>query len=77
MHLKEMGLLFQVNAISTQNFYGKQVKKSVEKIINLGIVDFIGSDLHSQIYLDTFSESLKSKIYSKIITNNQIKNDYL
>ncbi len=75
--LKEMGLLFQINAISTQNFYGKKVKKAVEKIIDLGIVDFIGSDIHSQAYLDTFSKSLKSKIYSKIIINNQIKNDYL
>lgn len=77
MYLKEMGLLFQINAISTQKFYGKKVNKAVEKIIDLGIVDFIGSDIHSQAYLDTFSKSLKSKIYSKIILNNQIKNDYL
>jgi len=75
--LKEMGLLFQINIISTQNFYGKKVKKSVEKIIDLGLVDFIGSDTHSQKYLDTFSASLKSKIYSQIMQKNSIRNDYL
>ena len=75
--LKEMGLYFQINIISTQDFYGKKVRKSVEKIIDLGMVDFIGSDIHSQKYIDTFSKSLKSKIYSKIIKKNSIKNDFL
>lgn len=75
--LKDMGLNFQINLISTQNFYGKKAKKAVEKIIDLGIVDFIGSDVHSQKYMDTFSESLNNKIYSKIIEKNIIKNDYL
>ena len=75
--LKEMGLHFQINLISTQNFYGKGVKKAVEKIIDLGLVDFIGSDIHSQRYLDTFSAALQNKIYTKIMQQNSIKNDYL
>jgi tyrosine-protein phosphatase YwqE len=77
LNLKEMGLLFQINAISTQGFYGKAVQKAVQRVINLGIVDFIGSDIHSMRYLEAFQKSLKSKIYTQIITNNQIKNDYL
>jgi len=75
--LKEMGLFFQINMISTQDFYGKKVRKAVEKIIDLGMVDFVGSDVHSQKYMDTFSKSLKSKIYSKIMKKNSIKNDFL
>ncbi len=75
--LKDMGLLFQINAVSTQGFYGKSIQKAVEKIIKLGMVDFIGSDIHNQKYLDTFEKALKSKIYTTINTNNQIKNDYL
>jgi len=76
-NLKEMGLYFQINSISTQGFYGKRVKKAVEKIINLGIVDFIGSDIHGQNYFDTFSKSIQSKIFKNIFKNNNIKNDYL
>lgn len=75
--LKDIGLLFQINAISTQGFYGKRVKKAVELIIKLGIVDFIGSDAHNQKYIDTLSKSLKSKIYNKIIETNDIKNNIL
>jgi tyrosine-protein phosphatase YwqE len=75
--LKEMGLLFQINAISTQNFYGKKVKQAVEKIIALDMVDFIGSDIHAQAYVDSFSKFTKSKLYAKIFEKNQIRNDYL
>jgi len=76
-NLKDMGLYFQINAISTEGFYGKNVKKSVEQIIDLGLVDFIGSDIHAQNYFNTFSKSLKGKIYKKIFQKNDIKNDYL
>ncbi len=75
--LKEIGLDFQINAISTQNFYGKNVKKSVEKIIDNGMVDFIGSDIHSHKYADAYSAFLSSKIAQTIGTKNQIKNDML
>ena len=75
--LKDMGLFFQINMISTQNFYGKKAKKAVEKIINLGMVDFIGSDIHSQKYMDTFKKSLSSSTYLKIMTKNRIRNNSL
>ena len=75
--LKEMGLAFQINAISTQGFYGPRVKKAVEKIIDLGLVDFIGSDIHSQKYFESFARALQSKSYTKLFKKNSIKNDYL
>ncbi|MEA1914780.1 MAG: CpsB/CapC family capsule biosynthesis tyrosine phosphatase [Campylobacterota bacterium] len=75
--LKDMGLMFQINAISTQGFYGKNVQKSVENIIDLGLVDFIGSDIHAMKYADSFATALRHKIYLKIMQNNPIKNDYL
>lgn len=75
--LKEMGLYFQINSISMEGFYGKSVKKNVQKIINLGYVDFIGSDIHNNKYLDVYQSSLKNKIYNIILDNNVIKNDTL
>ena len=77
LHLKEMGLLFQINAVSMQNFYGKKVKNAVEQIIKMGLVDFIGSDIHSQKYVDAYIQCIQSKAYAKIFENNSIKNDYL
>ncbi|SFV75489.1 Capsular polysaccharide synthesis enzyme Cap8C; Manganese-dependent protein-tyrosine phosphatase [hydrothermal vent metagenome] len=75
--LKDLGLLFQINAISTQGFYGKKVEKNINKIIDLGLVDFIGSDIHNQQYMDIFIKTLQSKNYLKILKKNNIQNDYL
>lgn len=75
--LKEIGLLFQINSISTQGFYGKEAKESVELIIKNGMVDFIGSDVHNLKYIDAFSKSLNQKIYTKIMKSNFIMNNSL
>jgi len=75
--LKEMGLSFQINAISTQNFYGKSVKRSVDKIIDNGMVDFVGSDIHSHKYADAYNSFCLGDVCLKIANKNQIKNDYL
>jgi tyrosine-protein phosphatase YwqE len=75
--VKDMGLLFQINAISMTGFYGKSVKKSVDMLIEMGIVDFVGSDIHSKKYLEAFSRSLDSKSYEKLMQNNPVKNDLL
>jgi len=77
MRVKDMGLLFQINAISLGGFYGKNVKKSVEMLVNAGLVDFIGSDIHSQKYVDAFSAVLKSSIYRRVFDINKIKNNTL
>ena len=77
LNLKDIGMSFQINSISTQGFYGKKVQKSVQTIIDLGLVDFIGSDIHSEKYLDSFVKSLQNKTYSKVMSKNNIKNDSL
>jgi len=75
--LKDLGLLFQINLVSLSGFYGKKAKKSVEEIINAGLVDFVGSDIHSEKYVEAFNKTLKNKCYSKIFEKNYIKNDFL
>ncbi len=75
--LKDLGLLFQINLVSLHGFYGKKAKKSVEEIIDAGLVDFIGSDIHSEKYVEAFDKTLKNKAYSKIFEKNYIKNDFL
>lgn len=75
--LKDMGLFFQINAISYGGFYGKSVKKAVEIILKEGLVDFVGSDIHSQKYLDSYSQIIGDKNFQKFLSLNHIKNDYL
>ena len=44
--LSEMGVLFQINSGSAAGMFGSRVRAFAEKMINLGYVDFIGSDAH-------------------------------
>jgi len=75
--VKDMGLLFQINAISLGGFYGKSVKRSAELLVEANMVDFIGSDIHSQKYLEAFSKVLQSSAYKRCFELNSIKNDTL
>ena len=75
--LKEMGLLFQININSTNDFYGKNAKKAVEYIIDQGMVDFVGSDTHRPNYIESLKQSIGSKAFRKIEEKNQIRNIYL
>ena len=45
--LKEIGVLIQVNAGSITGFFGKQSKVVAEKLLKKELVDFIGTDAHS------------------------------
>ena len=45
--LREMGILIQVNAASVTGGFGKPTKALVEKLLKKQLVDFIGTDAHS------------------------------
>jgi protein-tyrosine phosphatase len=45
--LKSMGILIQVNAGSITGFFGKESKITAEKLLKRELVDFIGTDAHS------------------------------
>ncbi|MDT7833435.1 CpsB/CapC family capsule biosynthesis tyrosine phosphatase [Flavobacteriaceae bacterium S356] len=44
--LKKAGCLFQLNILSLTDHYGKGVRKISEKLLNLGMYDFVGTDTH-------------------------------
>lgn len=45
-HLKDLGFLLQVNLLSLAGYYGKSVAKAARHIIDRGMADFVGTDLH-------------------------------
>ncbi len=45
--LRDMGILIQVNAASVTGGFGKPTKVLVEKLLKKKLVDFIGTDAHS------------------------------
>lgn len=63
--IKDMGLLFQINVNSLNNFYGKNSKKAVEYIIENSLVDFVGSDTHRPNYIEALEKVFYWKISNK------------
>lgn len=63
-HLKNMGALFQINAGSLLGFWGKEVRRVTEKLIERGIADIIASDAHNPdafAHLDEAVRLLKNR----------------
>ena len=72
--LKNAGCLFQLNLLSTVAYYGKSVAKAADYLIENNLFDFVGSDVHHQNHISSFSKKVVIKNDSflpKLIENNQ------
>jgi len=75
--LKDMGLYFQINLNSLNNFYGKKPLKAAEYLVDNRLVDFVGSDIHSKRYFDSLKKFTQSSKFKEVFEKNQIKNDFI
>lgn len=63
--LHDTGLLFQINLLSLAGAYGKQEKQTAEWLLEKGLVDFIGTDLHRYGHADSIDAYLRSRDFSR------------
>jgi tyrosine-protein phosphatase YwqE len=75
--LKDRGVFFQLNIVSLAGFYPDPVKKFAEKLIDKGMVDFIGSDMHNMNYMVALEKSLHEKALSKLVSSGKLLNGNL
>jgi protein-tyrosine phosphatase len=72
--LKRAGCLFQLNLLAVVGYYGEGVFKIAEQLLQKGMYDFVGSDVHHQNHIASFSQKVKLKEITplkEIIANNQ------
>jgi len=72
--LKDRGVFFQVNLVSLAGYYPEPVKKMAEKLIERGMIDFAGSDMHNTNYLSALENSLKEKAFVKLTESGKLMN---
>lgn len=72
--LKDLGLKFQLNLNSLNQFYGKKPYLAAKYLVDNSLVDFVGSDIHSMKYLDSLKEFLQKDEIEEVFKKNQIKN---
>ncbi|MFM9825237.1 tyrosine-protein phosphatase [Flavobacterium sp.] len=71
--LKKAGCLFQLNLLSLVGYYGIGITKIAEKLLEKGLYDFVGSDIHNYNHIEAFSEKVKVKelaTLKEVISNN-------
>lgn len=72
--LKNAGCLFQLNLLSTVGYYGEGVTKTANYLLEKGLIDFVGSDVHHHNHVANFSRKIQIKeieALRKAVENNQ------
>jgi len=64
--MRSWGCRIQMNTISLTGYYGKEVKKSAEALVDAGLVDFISSDMHHPRHAQAFKHALQSPYLKKL-----------
>ena len=77
VELKDRGCLFQVNLLSLSGYYGGQVKKVAEKLFKLGMVEFVGTDMHHNNHLQVLKRFATEKKLYKILQDAPLLNKTL
>lgn len=76
--LKKAGCLFQLNLLSSVGYYGAEVAKIAQKLMDNGMYDFVGSDVHHDNHMKAFGNKIVLKDHTelvKVIENNTIFRD--
>ena len=70
-HLQDSGCELQVNLLSLIGYYGKPIKTVAEKLIDRGLISWVGTDLHHDRHLaaltDLASNTRALKYIDKIV----------
>ena len=59
--LKKAGCLFQMNLLSAVGYYGKKETETAQKLLEQGLIDFVGSDVHHHKHIESFNKKLLIK----------------
>ena len=76
-HMKELGILFQLDINSLGGYYGRQAEKHALVLSELGMIDFLGSDVHRLKQVGFLKKVFASQEYQALRHNNRIMNEIL
>ncbi len=71
--LKSAGCLFQMNMLSSTNYYGSGITAIADYLLKENMYDFAGSDVHHQKHINAFDSGIKLKnveAFETVLTKN-------
>jgi protein-tyrosine phosphatase len=75
--MKDRGVWFQLNIISLTGYYSNEVKKVAEKMIDEGLMDLAGTDMHNLRYMEALQNARTEKYLRKLMDSGKLKNQIL
>ncbi len=76
--LKDLGALLQLNILSLTNYYSEGVQKTAGKLVDLGLIDLLGSDMHHDKHLETIRKrALYEPYLHKLLESGKLLNNTL
>jgi protein-tyrosine phosphatase len=75
--LKELGCLLQLNILSLTGFYDRAVRKNAWALIDEGLIDLLGTDLHNDRYAEHLALALKDRKVAKLLEEGEFRNKEL
>jgi protein-tyrosine phosphatase len=75
--MKDRGVWFQVNINSLAGYYSGEVKKIAEKMIDEGMIDLAGTDMHNMRYMEALQKARTEKYLRKLLDSGKLKNHLL
>lgn len=64
--IRERGGLLQLNILSLMGYYGNSVKECAEWILNKGLYDYCGTDLHHLRHVEGLQKFTQTKSYAQL-----------
>lgn len=74
IYLRSWGCNIQLNTIALTGYYGRDVKRRAEQMVDLQIIDFISSDMHHLRHADALKDALRSSYLHKLLVDYPLKN---
>lgn len=72
--MKSMGMLFQINILSLNGFYGDAARKKGFEYIEHGMVEYLGTDTHNMRYINALMETAENKDVRKVLKKYSFRN---
>lgn len=74
IQLKDYGCLLQLNSISLLGYYGKQVKKVAEELVDNHHISFLGSDMHHLGHAAALRDTLFENRIQNLLQEGHLNN---
>ncbi|HVI48429.1 MAG TPA: CpsB/CapC family capsule biosynthesis tyrosine phosphatase [Chitinophaga sp.] len=71
---KDWGCLLQVNLLSLSGYYGRHIQQTAEKLLELNMIDFIGTDLHHEKHMAAIKAITRNRKLMKRLDQYPFRN---